>query len=492
MGLDLFLGGFGLWSALYLVLDITIRVIAVIVVPRNRKPTAGTAWLMLIFIQPAVGMLIFLLIGNPKLPRKRRKIQEEINDAVKAGVEALPNQEHQPGAPTWFNSLVELNSNLGALPLLGGNTARLIPDYDGTIAEMTREIDTAVDYVHIEFYLVAYSDKTEEFFNAIGRAVARGVKVRVLFDHIATLRSPRYRQTKRRLNQVGAEWHMMLPVQPLRGKYQRPDLRNHRKLMIVDGRVGYMGSQNLVDRTYLKRGNLRRGLKWKDLMVRVVGPTVDALNVIFLSDWYAESGEIIALRLDMAEAVPEGTPDVLDCQVVPSGPGFDGENNLRLFLGLLYAAQKRIVITSPYFVPDESIMYAVTTAVQRGVPVDLFVSEEGDQAVVFHAQRSYYEELLKAGVRIFMYPAPYILHSKHFTIDDDVAVIGSSNMDMRSFGLNLEVSLLVRGASFVEEMRGIEDQYRAMSRELTLEEWERQPLRSTVLDNLARLTSALQ
>jgi len=138
------------------------------------------------------------------------------------------------------------------------------------------------------------------------------------------------------------------------------------------------------------------------------------------------------------------------------------------------------------------MLYAITAAVQRGVEVDLFVSEIGDQALVWHAQRSYYETLLRAGVRIYMYKAPYILHAKHLTIDDDVAVIGSSNMDMRSFGLNMEVSLLVRGKPFVHEMRAVEDDYRAASTELTLEQWKRQPLRSTVLDNLARLTSALQ
>jgi cardiolipin synthase len=138
------------------------------------------------------------------------------------------------------------------------------------------------------------------------------------------------------------------------------------------------------------------------------------------------------------------------------------------------------------------MLTAITTATQRGISVELFVSEIGDQALVYHAQRSYYEALLRAGVKIWMYKAPYILHAKHFTIDDDVAVIGSSNMDMRSFLLNMEVSLMVRGRSFVEEMRKVEDGYRRESRELTLEEWMKQPLRSTVLDNLARLTSALQ
>ncbi len=189
--------------------------------------------------------------------------------------------------------------------------------------------------------------------------------------------------------------------------------------------------------------------------------------------------------------MPEERDEQLDCQVVPSGPGFEGENNLRLFNALLYYAQDRIVITSPYFVPDDSMTYAITTAVQRGLRVELFVSEVGDQPVVYHAQRSYYETLLKAGVRIFMYRAPYILHAKHFTIDDDVAVIGSSNMDIRSFTLNAEVSLMVRGADFVAALRRVEQGYREASRELTLDEWEKRRIGGRVLDNVARLTSAV-
>ncbi|MGN6219631.1 MAG: phospholipase D-like domain-containing protein, partial [Microbacterium sp.] len=189
--------------------------------------------------------------------------------------------------------------------------------------------------------------------------------------------------------------------------------------------------------------------------------------------------------------VSAGTGD-LDCQVIPSGPGFEFQNNLKLFMGLLFAAQRKIIIVSPYFVPDEGLLLAIQTACQRGIHVELFVSEEGDQAIVYHAQRSYYEALLRAGVKIWMYKKPFILHTKSLTIDDEVAIIGSSNMDMRSFGLNMEISMLVRGQEFVQEMRGVEDMYRSLSRELTLEEWEKQPLRSTVLDNLARLTSALQ
>ncbi|SFN71497.1 cardiolipin synthetase 2 [Mycetocola miduiensis] len=478
------------WVVLFFTIDFIIRVIAIIVVPRNRRPTAGMAWLLAIFFLPYVGVIAFLLIGNPKLPRKRREIQTEINEFIQIAGENLPKQVLQPGLPLWFTNLVRLNRNLGSLPLLGGNEARLLGDYDKSLAAMTEAIDAAHHHVHVEFYILSCDQTTAPFFDALERAVQRGVAVRILLDHMANLRTKGYRRTRRRLDATGAEWHLLLPLQPLRGKFQRPDLRNHRKILVVDGDVAFMGSQNVIDRSYNKRGNIRRGLQWQELVARVEGPVVGGINAIFLSDWYSETGELVSREIDVTD--PDLDDGDLDCQVVPSGPGFDGENNLRLFLGLLYAAQKRIVITSPYFVPDESMLYAITTAVQRGVPVDLFVSEIGDQALVYHAQRSYYEALLKAGVRIYLYPAPYILHAKHFTIDDDVAVIGSSNMDMRSFGLNLEVSLMVRGASFVSDMRAVEDEYRLKSRELTLDEWMKQPLRSTILDNVARLSSALQ
>ena len=192
-----------------------------------------------------------------------------------------------------------------------------------------------------------------------------------------------------------------------------------------------------------------------------------------------------------AEQLATPTGD-LDCQVVPSGPGFEVENNLQLFLSLLYGARSKVIITSPYFVPDDSMLRGLMAATSRGVQVDLFVSEIGDQGLVWHAQRSYYGALLRAGVRIYCYEAPFILHAKHFSIDDDVAVIGSSNMDMRSFGLNSEISLMVHSQSFVAQMREVEQDYRELSTELTLETWEREPVRRTTLDGLARLTSALQ
>lgn len=478
------------WAIAAFVLDFVIRIAALVIVPRNRKPSSALGWLLAIFFIPFIGVILFLLIGSPKLGRKRRKRQKEIDQFILDSTEGIDKATEGKDWPAWLSGIVELNRNLGAMPLVGGNTAEMRIDYEGMIQSLADDIDKATKFVHLEFYIFSSDPVTECVFQAMERAVQRGVTVRVLFDHVAGMRTVGYKETKKRLTKIGVEWHLMLPFLPLEGKYERPDLRNHRKLAVIDGVIGWMGSQNLIDSSYLKKSNIKRGLHWKDATVRLTGPIVAVLNSIFITDWYSETDVLLTREAEPIKA--EYVPNSLDCQLVPSGPGFAAENNLRMFLALMYGAQKKLIITSPYFVPDEALMYAITSAVQRGVRVELFVSEIGDQALVYHAQRSYYEELLRAGVIIWLYEAPTILHSKHMSIDDDVAFIGSSNMDIRSFSLNLEISMMVRGKSFVDQMREVEEYYRSKSRELTMEEWKTQSFMSTTLDGLARLTSALQ
>jgi cardiolipin synthase len=471
-------------------IDFVVRVLAVVFVPRNRRPQTATAWLLAIFFLPYVGIILFWLIGSRHLPKKRRAKQREINRFILETTEGMDLVRRDKTWPEWLEPIVSLNRHLGAMPLVGGNRATLHDDYHESLQSMTNALKLATRYIHVEFYILALDKTTIPFFDELEAAVKRGVKVRVLLDHIANLRSVGYHRTLRRLTRIGADWHLMLPVQPFRGKFQRPDLRNHRKIIVIDGEIGFTGSQNVIDSSYNKRGNLKRGLHWKDLMVRFEGPIVAGINALFITDWYSETDELLLREAERAAVNPE--PDLLEAQVVPSGPGFDGENNLRLFNSLIYAAKERLIITSPYFVPDESLYYAITTAAQSGIDVQLFVSEIGDQAVVYHAQRSYYEGLLRAGVRIWLYRSPTILHAKHLTIDDQVAVIGSSNMDMRSFSLDLEISVMIKGHKFVQALRRVEDSYRQLSRELTLDEWMARPVRSKVLDNVARLTAAVQ
>lgn len=470
------------------VVGLLVRLAALLIVPVNRRPSSAMAWLLAIFLIPYAGVIAFLLIGNPKLPRHRREKQRHVNDLIEEVTAEAPQVVGEDR--DWLAAIARLNRNLGSLPMTSGNAASLVEDYDEAIGTMTDAVAAAKDSVLCEFYILALDEVTEPFFAAVEAAAQRGVRVYVLFDHIGSRRVRGYRRMVKRLRASGAQWRPMLPVMPLRGKYQRPDLRNHRKILVVDQAVCFLGSLNLIERGYHKRAKRGKRLLWQELVTRVEGPVVASLSAVFLTDWYSETGELL---VDLATPVgPDGASGALDCQAVPSGPGYDNDNNLKLFNSLLYHAKRRVSLTSPYFVPDESLTSAITTAAERGVEVELFVSELGDQALVFHAQRSYYEVLLRAGVRIYLYPAPYILHAKHFTIDDDLAVIGSSNMDMRSFSLNLEVVLLVSGESYTRAMRDVEDHYRAGSRELTLPEHLGQGWPSRLLDNVARLTSALQ
>lgn len=380
----------------------------------------------------------------------------------------------------------------------------------------------------------------------------------MLYDQLGSSKYSRHREMNRRMTADGIEWYRMMPIDLLRRRWRRPDLRNHRKLVVIDGTRAFMGSQNLIEPGYHSTRNHRIGREWIDLSIEVSGEIVQSLDVVFATDWYAESGQLLVStatgEIVDSDAGVDGPPELgsgpiaadgtaeagpppaaaeveagdadaaaggrvgaaadgersLDehpehyrpqqpgereptvFQLVPSGPGFPTEPNLRLFASMLYLAQRSVSIVSPYFVPDESLLAAITTASYRGVVVELFVSERADQFMVHHAQRSYYQGLLEAGVRIYLYPAPYVLHTKAVTVDGQLGVIGSSNMDMRSFALDYEIMLLGLGEDFAGRLDRVFGDYRARSTELDLQAWKRRPFLQRYLDNALRLTSALQ
>jgi cardiolipin synthase A/B len=481
----------GLVSLLTSVGYVVVLIIAAVYIAANRKPSSAIAWIMAIVFIPLIGVLFFFLIGNWRLPQHRRDKQAHVSEIFLERTEGLHIASHPDKWPDWLPTIVTLNRNLGALPMVGNNTAELLPDYRGSIQAMADAIDLAEKYVYVEFFILVDDETTKPIMDAIERACQRGVTVKVLSDHMAQFSYPYRKETVRRLRAMGAEYLPMLPIQPLKKHYRRPDLRNHRKLVVVDGLIGFVGSQNLITDHYHQKANIKRGLHWKELMCRVEGPAVREIEAIFVSDWYSESDELLLPERGSVHIDPID-PEKLDCQLVPSGPSFENDNNLKLFAALIQNARQRVSITSPYYVPDETIQMAMVTAGSRGLDVELFVSEISDQFMVYHGQRSYYEELLRAGVKIYAYAAPTILHAKHLTIDTDVSVIGSSNMDIRSLSLHMEMMMLVHSEEFCDRMRAIEDSYRANSTQIHLEDWLRRPGTEKVFDNLMRLTSALQ
>ena len=478
----------GVIAVITVVIDIIVKVLALIYVPRNRRPQTALAWLLAIFLVPYVGVILYLIAGNWLLPKKRRDRQATINAFISRTAASVDLGTTDVDVPEWLKPATELNRSLGALPFVPGNSGTVYRTDAEGLEAMVAAIDAAENVVHAEFYIMSLDETSEPFIAALENAHKRGVVVRVLFDHLGSHGYPGYKKMRTRFEKSGLDWQLMLPFQPFKGHIRRPDLRNHRKLLVIDGDIAFTGSRNIIDPGYQKKKNTRRHLRWHDFMARLEGPVVAEIEAVFITDWFSETGVL----LDDMEFSNIQASGPLDCQVVPSGPGFEGENNLRLFNSLVYAAREKIVLTSPYFVPDDSMLYAITTAARSGIEVELFVSEIGDQFFVYHAQRSYYEVLLKAGVKIWLYEKPTVLHAKHFTIDDELSVFGSSNMDMRSFTLDLEITVMVRGREFLEQLQATQEEYRRHSRELTLEEWSKRRFLPRALDDLARLTAAVQ
>lgn len=468
-----------------------IRVVMIFIVPRNRKPSSATAWLVLIMVMPLIGLLAYWLLGSPKLNKKRRAIQSYMNIKLKTIFNSLNNDRHfkhhyVDKIPGRIKPVVDLNSNLSSIPLIGNNKIDLLPDYLQTFDKVAKDIDNAKDFVHIEFFIVNLDTETKIIFDSLERATARGIKVRLLIDPIGSHKYPGYRKTLKKLRSIGVECHKMLPLDRLGPGFNRPDLRNHRKIIVIDGVISYAGSQNIIKRDYYRKDNI----SYIELMVRINGPATVELNSIFATDWYAETGQFLVKEIKSSKNYKFKGDSLV--QVCASGPSYRDDNNLKMFTELIHLAKDKIVITNPYFVPDDSLMIAITSAAQRGVDVTMINSEAMDQKLVGHAQRSYYEQLLKAGVKIYWHKWPVLLHTKSITIDNDIAIVGSSNLDIRSFQLNFEVCLLIYDSSFIKQLRKLEGNYLKNSKLLTLKYWQSRPLRSILLDNLARLTAVLQ
>jgi len=470
-----------LWAWIFFISEWVIRLGMLVVVPLRRTPAAAKGWLLLIFFEPWIGLLIYLLIGRAKLTRWQSKRLAQLPQAMSKVVDRLsnhPNRFHPEVGPT-LSQAVTLAENLGQSPILGGNAVEMLVDYDGTLARMVADIDGAKNHVHLLFYIFADDAATAPVIDAMGRAVKRGVVCRVLADAIGSRTGLRTLRPK--LAALGVAVHEMLPVSLLPWRKARLDLRNHRKIVVIDGMIGYTGSQNLV------AANFKEGISYDDLMVRVTGPVVMELQYIFAADWFLETMEVLDHE---TEFPPPRIVGGAAAQVLPSGPDFPTQNNQRLFVALVHGARERVVLTTPYFIPDEPLLQAMQTAVLRGVDVWLFVSEMSDHPVVSLAQESYYEELLRAGVRIYRFRQGF-LHAKHLSIDDSVALIGSSNLDIRSFALNAEVMLMIYDRDAVARLAIEQDRYLAGSRLLTMESWTKRSFGRQVAENLARLLSPL-
>ena len=226
----------GQWQTIGLIIDYSIKLVAIGFVPENRRPSSSNAWLLVILALPYLGLPLFLSMGSPYINQRRHRVQEAATQQI---INVHKNVPDYPEGVVNLNpelaSVIKLNRTLTAMPAVTGTNHGVHSNYAETIAAMARAVDKAKHYVHVEIYIVAWDNTTDVFFRALARAVQRGVKVRLLLDHIGSRKYPGFHKLGRRLNAIGVEWYLMLPLLPLRWRWRRPDLRNHRKMLIIDG-----------------------------------------------------------------------------------------------------------------------------------------------------------------------------------------------------------------------------------------------------------------
>lgn len=475
------------WSIILIVSGWLIRLVMLpVVVMRKAKPVTCLAWLSIIFFQPWVGVLLYLAVGENRLGYRRTRRHVKHAAALHQTVQRHPNIHNyiiQPEVHTDMQIIAHVAENLGGLPILGGNAVTLMVDSQAVIDRLIADIDQAQHHVHLLFYIFGCDATAMAVRDALLRARQRGVVCRVLADGVGARQM--LHRWGRTLGQQGIEVVGFLPANPIRRHLARLDLRNHRKIAVIDGRIGYTGSQNIVGADY---GYGERGAgPWRDIMARLTGPAVGQLQGVFVEDWEFAT----TARLESPDLFPASLASGnVALQAVPSGPNYPTAVLEDVVIEAIFAARQRVILTTPYFVPDDSILAALRLAVMRGARVDLVLPRHTNHLLVDLAGRSFFPQLIKDGVHVHRHRSG-LLHAKTLTIDESLAMVGSANFDVRSFYLNFELNVFFYDPAVTAQLRTHQINFLAEADEIQLAAWQNRPYWQRLAENGAKLLSPL-
>ena len=433
---------------------------------RHRQPESRMAWLVVLASVPYLGALGYLLLGTTNIGRARVA-------RLKHSASLLPQPTvapgwdapyYQPGPLGTYAPLFRVGQSISGYAPVGGNRAQLMADSDAMIASLVADIEAARETVHLLFYIWLGDHNGTLVVDALARAARRGVACRAMVDDIGSrdfIRGPHWKQ----LAAAGVKLRRALPVgNPLiRMVNGRIDLRDHRKIVVIDNRITYCGSQNCADPAFRPKAKFG---PWVDAVMRFEGPVVRQNQHLFAIDWMGNGGDDIGALL--TQPMPAAEPG-FTAQVVATGPTYRNAAMPEMFASLMYAARSELFITTPYYVPTPGVQAALRAAANRGVDTTIIFPARNDDFAVGGASRSHYETLLGAGVRIFEY-GKGLLHTKSLTLDGQLTLIGSATMDRRSFDLNFENNILLSDPATTREMRARQDSYLADSRAITAAE----------------------
>jgi cardiolipin synthase len=444
----------------------------------NREPASRIAWVVVVLAVPVLGIFAYLMLGETNVGRRNQKAMQHVLGGAShlhCLLEDLVNDT--AGVPASYAHLFRVGHSISAFPAVAGNTAHLMADSRKSIDSMVADIDAAREQVDVLFYIWLDDNSGTRVAEALGRAAMRGVDCRVMVDGLgsrALLKSALWDG----MGAAGVRTAVALPLgnfllRPLQG---RVDLRNHRKIVVIDNSITYCGSQNCADAEFRVKAKYA---PWVDAVVRLEGPIARQNAALFATDWAVYTGE---------DSVSSGAPMESDdnrgivAQVIASGPTLRASAMPELFVSLMFAARRELVISTPYYVPNQAMQSALCAAAFRGVHTTLILPARNDSMEVAAASRSYYVDLLRAGVDIREYEGG-LLHSKTVTLDGEIVLIGSANMDMRSFDLNFENNILMYDPALTQTVYARQRSYIDNAVKISLAEVEAWPLSRRLWNN---------
>ncbi|WP_394124315.1 cardiolipin synthase [Psychrobacter nivimaris] len=523
------LAGLGLVLHIVLMIVMTLRVVSV-----QRNIGVSIAWVAVLYTLPVFGFVAYILLGEPMIGRRYRERVDQasilMNDMARR--EHLIFDKGQDLLPANYRGVSQIGTRWTGFGVFPNHQMQLLTDPASIFQRLIEDIHAAQRIVLMEFYIVYPKGQVLKVIEALSVAAQRGVECHILADSVGSF-SFINSSVHRKLEKAGVYVHQSLPVGLFKTLFKRSDLRNHRKMVVIDEHIGYIGSFNLVDPRFFKQ-NKNVG-QWIDVALRTTSQHSISINTamakVIVTDIGAESNDnlaelhqrvnnytrklyvmhptindlnsrvkVLADTIDDHEQPDIGATSIVVpkmpvvdkvlAQLIPSAPQLTAHVIYNTLVTVIHRANKRIRITTPYFVPDESLSGALTIAAKRGVDVTIIVPEKVDSFLVQHASQAYYQELLDAGVTIALFRGG-LLHAKTVVIDDDYCLFGTVNIDMRSFYLNMEVSLAIYTPEMVAQVADCQEVYLENCRILDSDEWQQRHGSKRLFDNVVRLFSPL-
>ncbi|MER2031207.1 MULTISPECIES: cardiolipin synthase [Exiguobacterium] len=470
---------------LSIVIILVVMSVFVIILLENRNPERTLVWALVMMALPVVGVFVYFTFGQnyrrKRMFRLKAMLDEEsyikYRTQFKAGVHQSVFQEGR------YGKVVTLIDSISRLPISYNTHTRILTNGQEKFPILLEEIRQAQHHIHLEYYIVRDDQLALQLQEALIEKAKQGIEVRFLYDAVGCFSTDKHYFKK--MQAAGVEVRAFFPV-VLPFISSKSNYRNHRKIVVIDGTVAFTGGINIGDE-YIGRDQ-HFGF-WRDTHLLVRGEAVSELQLIFLQDWYYMTGERLftPFYMEPLEYVEEATGGV---QIIASGPDEPYEAMKSLYFGLITEARESVYIASPYLIPDEDLMTALKTAAMAGIDVRILLPSFPDHKIVFYASRSYFDDLLQAGVKIYEYNKGF-MHSKVIVVDDAIATIGTANMDLRSFHLNFEVNAFLYGTNSVHELtRDFYEDF-SHSTQVDADMFHRRPLRRRLIESISRLFSPL-